>query len=965
MSADVERLAPPEGAAAAELAASAAEWLEHNLDAPVYYFLDDVQRLANSRTAETWLRTFVDLMPPSCRLIIMSRILPDLPFAQMIARREVQAIGQDDLRFTSDEIQKLAHSSNRPSMNVEQATRFADHLEGWPAGAVLSLYPFPAEIEKSMLSGNAGPEALFYELAGAMLETQPPDLRDFLLSSSTIRRMNPQLCADILQLPRAAGWLDTIQRNNLFVSRVPGGLSYHALFRSFLQETLKRIHPERFIKLHIRAAEWYQSQDKIEDAFDHNMSAGLVEEAAALADRMANAYHAQGRYEIALSWNKQLLEVGARANRLLFICARIHTQRYEYDLAREELSMAEHGFLDRGDMEGVVDCRLEFGFITMQTGAFPDASEVATTLLQQGGLDPKRRAYALRILGVSKVQSGDVTEGAVHLREAEPLYRDYGDKTALTNLLFDMQTTYLRLGQFDEAAACLHEIVAIRRELGSKIGLAAALNNLGYHYYQHGNHDEALAALREGQSIVSRIPGLRIEAYLMSSMGDLVRDRGSFDEARQLYYKALELVGNREPTLQASVLAKMSMVERWSGDAVAAVDFAEQALAIATEHTIVHNRLIATAALETARYERDRAYDPIPGLNQTISEFGSRGSHIERLFVNALLASVAISKGDDDKALAILSDALGDLEPESGGFYLFLAEVLHNPALLDFVTDQPRIFEKIQARLTTMRDPAVTTHGPNAKRDSDSNAFTYSVRVFALGNERFERDGRRINSSDWRAVSARDLFLYLLFEGPADREAISAIFWENSPPNKVRKNFHTTLYRARSALGENVIRYDNPLYRIDDTIDLWSDAHAFQEAVEQARHLPPRDARTEDLWRRAVNLYRGDLLPSLYEDWIYLQRETFRDTYIEALVGLGSCALARGAYSEAADTYKSALGVDPYREEIYRAIFACYAEAGEHNKIRQQYEEMRSLFEDELGIEPSEQTDKLVTSLLT
>jgi DNA-binding SARP family transcriptional activator len=226
------------------------------------------------------------------------------------------------------------------------------------------------------------------------------------------------------------------------------------------------------------------------------------------------------------------------------------------------------------------------------------------------------------------------------------------------------------------------------------------------------------------------------------------------------------------------------------------------------------------------------------------------------------------------------------------------------------------------------------------------------------------RDGKPVPSSEWRAIAARELFLYLLFVGPQSREQISLEFWPDSSTKRVRSNFHTTLYRARQALGENVITFKDDVYLIDPELDVWCDAQELESLAVQARLLSPRDVRTEDLWRRAVSLYRGDFLPSLDAEWVATRRETLREIHLEALIGLGECARARGDFREALGVFRRALGLEPYREDIHRSIMTCYAERGEKQKVLLHLRELQRLFRQELAAEPSLETLALAETLL-
>jgi DNA-binding SARP family transcriptional activator len=208
------------------------------------------------------------------------------------------------------------------------------------------------------------------------------------------------------------------------------------------------------------------------------------------------------------------------------------------------------------------------------------------------------------------------------------------------------------------------------------------------------------------------------------------------------------------------------------------------------------------------------------------------------------------------------------------------------------------------------------------------------------------------------------LFFYLLFSGATSREKISLDFWPDSTPSRVRSNFHTTLYRVRQALGENIIVFKDDHYAVNPDLDIWCDAHEFEALVRKARPLSFRDARTEDLWFHAATLYQGDFLPQLEGDWVADYRELLNEYYLESLISLGECARARRDMTEAIKMYKQALKVDPFREDVHRSLITCYAERGERRKIFLHYRDLQDLLSRELGVEPSRETAALVKSLL-
>ncbi|MBZ0310591.1 MAG: AAA family ATPase, partial [Anaerolineae bacterium] len=255
-----------------DLAVNIAYFLRDHLEEDIFFVLDDVHYLIGSLAAEQWLYALVEAMPARCHLIIISRVLPDLPLVEMISRREILAFGQEKLCFSPAEIDGLAQQMGNKSLPKTQI----DALEGWPAGVVLSLHPpLPAEVQESL--HGKGPEALFNVLASSMLSFQLPDIRNFLLASSVLTQVTPEVCSKALGIPNSHELLASVLNQHLFASRATGGIIYHQLFRDFLQNTLKRTSRDQFSRLHLSAARWFQNNEQLETAFTHYLAADAPE----------------------------------------------------------------------------------------------------------------------------------------------------------------------------------------------------------------------------------------------------------------------------------------------------------------------------------------------------------------------------------------------------------------------------------------------------------------------------------------------------------------------------------------------------------------------------------------------------------------------------------------------------------------------------------------------------------------
>jgi two-component SAPR family response regulator len=239
----------------------------------------------------------------------------------------------------------------------------------------------------------------------------------------------------------------------------------------------------------------------------------------------------------------------------------------------------------------------------------------------------------------------------------------------------------------------------------------------------------------------------------------------------------------------------------------------------------------------------------------------------------------------------------------------------------------------------------------------EKNTVVSRLEIYALGKGLIIRNGHT-GLSERQALMVKEVFLFILLNGPIERDAIGLVFWPDLSAKKVTNNFHNVLHRIRRALGADVVMTEKGRYRLGD-VDYWFDVKEFEALVKRARLLPPQDWQTEDLWQRSVKLYQGDFLPEAERVWCISKRETLREMYVEALIGMGKCHKARRGFEEAINWYQRALEVDELQEDVYRDIMLCYAEAGQRAEALAQYYRCQEVLGNELGIKPSNEIKDL------
>ncbi|HEY75516.1 MAG TPA: tetratricopeptide repeat protein [Thermoflexia bacterium] len=924
--------------------------------------VDNFEEIDGAYGLRGFLNRLLEVLPANCHLMIGSRVLPEVPVTRLVAQRQLVGLAGPDLRFTPGEIRDLLELS-KIEISAEEAEALAANAEGWIMGVLLLAGLLRDRTPTALLASGRVTTETYEYLAQEVLNRQPPDVQYFLYTSSVLREMSVRLCRRALQIEDAGPFLAEVERRNLFVTRFGAGpkavYRYHGLFRDFLHQRLRRQDPGRYAELHLLAARWFEREDDVEEAVYHYLAAEAYSEATSLMEQVAMEWFTRGRTETLLRWAESLPEhVKERAPRLMLFQSRLLTDQYDYEGAQRALAYAEAGFLARGDVASLAKVYNQRATLNLFTGHYQEAMQEARTALETAGeRETIERANAQRHIGRAYIGLGRLSEGIAMLEQALALFREAGSLYDVFNLLQDLTLAFFTQGRLEEAASRLNEALAIARRLGAPAQLAGVLNNLGWLHYVRGEYREALALYEEGLAAARRGNVSWLQANVLVGMADLYRDIGAYDRAEPLYHAGWQIAWKSEPGLAFYILLARADMYRWRGQRTRAFALLGQARQMVEgEGLDLEKHGLLPLAEGILLVEDGQVEAGIDLLAKAIRFLERRGARREAARARFLLAKAFLRAGRQEEALGALEKALA-LAAEIGTDQSIVVEGQHAEDLLQLGVAEGLNCQETLEKINRLRSFAVAwirSAGPSEEKEEVGGR----LEIYALGGGRVVRDGEEVSSSDWRAAMAKELFFYIVLNGPVERDAIGLVFWPDLPPKKMIDNFHSTLYRIRRAVGEGVIVVEEGRYRLGD-VDYWFDVEEFEALVEQARLLPYHDWRAEDLWRRAVTLYQGDFLPEVSRLWCVPKREVLRQMYVEALIGVGRCHEARREWEEAIEWFRRALEVDRLREDVHRQIMLCYKEAGRRSEAIKQYHQCREILLSELGVEPSEETESL------
>ena len=252
--------------------------------------LDDYH-LIDSREIQDAMAFLLDHLPPRLHLVIASRADPALSLARLRARGELVEIRAADLRFTPDEAATYLNEVMGLRLAAADVVALEGRTEGWIAALQLAALSMQGRDDAAgFIAGFAGDDRYIVDyLAEEVLQRQPSQVRDFLLHTSILDRINGALCDAVTGQGGGKAMLETLDRDNLFLVALDDRRQwyrYHHLFADVLRARLTDESPELVDVLHRRASDWFAENDERSEAIRHAIAGHHFARAAELVELM-------------------------------------------------------------------------------------------------------------------------------------------------------------------------------------------------------------------------------------------------------------------------------------------------------------------------------------------------------------------------------------------------------------------------------------------------------------------------------------------------------------------------------------------------------------------------------------------------------------------------------------------------------------------------------------------------------
>ncbi|HTJ93475.1 MAG TPA: hypothetical protein VL424_10265, partial [Pararobbsia sp.] len=295
-------------------------------------------------------------LPHHIGVAIASRTRLPLSLSPWRVRNQLLELDATHFGLELDEAADFVGIVSGAPLNRAQVQALHHRTEGWIAGLQLASLALRESGDRSAFVRDfSGTDRDITDYLGEhVLDSLPPDLRDFLLDTAGLERFSAELCDEVLSRSDSRAMLADVQARNLFLSgldRTRTWFRYHHLFADYLRGRSRERPADVSRAITTRASAWFQSHGLLREAIRYAFEGLDFERAADLvAEFSAELVQHRGEHATLLGWLARLPQhlVYARPTiRVGHAWSLVMTRRYAE--AESELRALEHACHESGD----------------------------------------------------------------------------------------------------------------------------------------------------------------------------------------------------------------------------------------------------------------------------------------------------------------------------------------------------------------------------------------------------------------------------------------------------------------------------------------------------------------------------------------------------------------------------------------------------------------------------------------
>jgi DNA-binding SARP family transcriptional activator len=244
------------------------------------------------------------------------------------------------------------------------------------------------------------------------------------------------------------------------------------------------------------------------------------------------------------------------------------------------------------------------------------------------------------------------------------------------------------------------------------------------------------------------------------------------------------------------------------------------------------------------------------------------------------------------------------------------------------------------------------------------------LQITSLGCFQIARDHQPLPTCNARKAIA--IFRYLLTRPfhTASKEELMELLWPTASPAKAAHNLQVAVSALRRYLDVeqgSYVLWDHGSYRLAPAAALHDDSLALLQLFSDAERAWNADQldQAQTRYAKVIDGYSGDYYVDDADGaWAIAERERLLTCYLVALERLGNLHQLHERYEAAIACYLRLVERDTFREDVFCQLMRCFGQLGRRSDVVRQYQRIAETLRDELGLEPSPETQALHQALV-
>lgn len=939
------------------------------LPQPCAVVLDNFHEAQPSLADRAALAEGFDEIPDGSTMIVISRSEPPPELARMLASRRMARIQPSALRCTADEADRILAS---PALDPALVGRIVQQCDGWAAALVLLREHLTQGGGSLDVSLAVGRDAVFRYFTGEILLRLTEQERRVLTLTAIPPSITPEEAVDLTGNAAAPQLLDHFYRRHLFIDRLKGAQTtyqYHALFREFLREHMRRgwsCDEQRGALVH--AAALIRKRGMAAEALELYREAGASEAMAVVIREHALDWARQGRAGMLSDWIEALPPALRHADPWLdYWRGRAWIFRKPAQ-GRPVMERTFNVFRTRGDLRGqalalaaiVTSYYYEWADFRPLDRWLPEFDR----LLGEGHAAPLDRESELRARAAQLItllfRHPDEEVLMARARQLDELVDGEPDANVRLMAASAVLNTYNWIAAVDAADALVARIeAAIAGEEVSPLMQVWWRMHVSLWHQVAGRYAQAGKLIEDARGIAER-HGLETPLFEIDQLqaGALI-DQDEVDKASALVRSMEEQVTPAHRLRWAYLHDLRSRIALRQGRWGAAAQEAERAVSLGSETGLprlqMPHFLLRLAQARSAVGDRPGS---ARAMNDAIAIVGPADRAQFERQRGWMQIDDDIAAGRTARAARRLAAALAAERERESGVWLHGQPDLA-ARLADFALE--RSIDPDFVRLLIVRNALTPPAGAGP-------AWPFRLHVRVLGRFELMRDGQPLQFAGKVQQRPLDVLKYIVASGgeQVDSHPLMDALWPEAEGDAAKASFDAALLRLRKLLGvEQAIRLVGGKLSLASTL-AWTDVRALDAAIDSAQSLDkaggPEVAAAAS---RLIAAYRGALLGDESTPWLASPREALRARYARALQRLGERLEQSADWRSAVDLYRRGLEAEPLCEPLCRGLMRSLATLGEQAEALNAYRRSRDLLSIVLGVKPADDTERLHRQIAT